>query len=199
MMNIFQYCKTDILISWAQQLSSQAKAKNDEFLLTRARMMLEAAEKKAEAEKDASTLLSLRHMLADQYSAASLYGLASKYYGMLLLTATDPNEKEQLTARLLDVDLRSGQAESARQLLANILLSSDIKPNTEISNVINNYFSQNQDAPAAKQIFLAFAAVKITSKNPRPLWSAQLANWQKLLKITSGASSESNIPSDQNY
>ena len=199
MMNIFQYCKTDVLISWAQQLSSQAKTKNDEFLLTRARMMLEAAEKKAEAEKDTGTLLSLRRMLADHYAAASLYGLASKYYGMLLLTTTDPNEKEQLTARLLDVDLHSGQVESARQLLANVLLSSDIKPDTVISNVLNNYFSQNQDAPAAKQIFLSLAAVKITSNNLRPLWSAQLQDWRKLLKITSVVPSESNTPSDQNY
>ena len=198
MMNIFQYCKTEVLISWAQQLSSRAKLKKDEFLLTRARIMFEAAEKKAETEKDTATLLTLRRMLADQYAATSLYGLAAKYYGMLLLSATDPNEKEQLTAKLLDVDLRSGQIESAKQLLANVLLSSDIHPDTAVAKVLNNYFSQNQDAQMAKQMFLSFAVINIAPNNPRPQWSGQLESWQKLLEVTSSAAAESNTPADHN-
>jgi HEAT repeat protein len=198
MMNIFQYCKTDVLISWAQQLSSQAKLKKDEFLSTRARMMLEAAEKKAETEKDTATLLSLRRMLADQYAATSLYGLAAKYYGMLLLATTDPNEKEQLTAKLLDVDLRSGQIESAKQLLANVLLSSDIPGDTAAAKVLNNYFSQNQDVQMAKQMFLSFTSINIAPNNSRPQWSGQLGNWQKLLEAASAAVAESNTPADHN-
>jgi HEAT repeat protein len=206
MINIFQYCKTDVLLSWARQLSSQAKLKNDEFLHTRARALFEAAEKKAEAEQDANMLTSLRRTLAEYYADASLYGPAAKYYGMLLQTATDPNEKEKLTAGLFNVDLRSGQVESAKQLLTNILLSTDIKPNMEISKVLNSYFSQSQDPKAAKQMFLAFAAIKIPAENPRPLWSAQIADWRELLKITSTAPAPvgpnvpagPNIPADAN-
>ncbi len=200
MMNIFQYCRTDVLLSWAQQLSSQAKLKNDEFLHTKARALFEAAEKKAETEQDANTLTSLRLTLAEYYSDASLYGPAAKYYGMLLQTITDPNEKEKLTAGLFNVNLRSGQVESAKQLLTNVLLSSDIKPNMEISKVLNSYFSQSQDSKTAKQMFLAFAAIKIPAENPRPLWSAQIANWRELLKITSTSPApvEPNIPADAN-
>ncbi|MDD5011970.1 MAG: HEAT repeat domain-containing protein, partial [Phycisphaerae bacterium] len=157
MMNIFQYCKMEVLLSWAQQLSSQAKSKNDEFLLARTRLLLEAAEKKAEAEQNGDTLISIRRMLAEYYSESSLYGLAAKYYGMLLQTAADPNEKRQLTVSLLDVNLRSGQSESVKQLLANVLLSSDIRPNSEISQVLNDYFTQNMNTQTTKQIFFAVA------------------------------------------
>jgi hypothetical protein len=137
-------------------------------------------------------------MLADQYAATSLYGLAAKYYGMLLLATTDPNEKEQLTAKLLDVDLRSGQIESAKQLLANVLLSSDIPGDTAAAKVLNNYFSQNQDVQMAKQMFLSFTSINIAPNNSRPQWSGQLGNWQKLLEAASAAVAESNTPADHN-
>ncbi len=195
MMNIFQYCKTDVLVSWAQQLSNQAKLKKDEFLLARARILFETAEKKAEAEQDVNTLTSLRRTLAEHYAASSLYGLATKYYGMLLLVATDPNEKEQLTAKLLDVNLRAGQTESAKQLLANVLLSSDIGPDAEISKVLDRYFSEKQEKEVAKQILLALSTIKVPVNAPRPLWSSRLDSWQKLLKAVPA---ESNAPSDQN-
>ena len=204
MMNIFQYCKTEVLLSWAQQLSSQAKSKNDEFLLARTRALLEAAEKKAEAEQDANTLTSLRRMLAEHYAETSLYGLAAKYYGMLLLAATDPNEKEQLTANLLNVNLYSGQTESVKQLLSNILLSSDIGPNAKISNVLDKYFkislvsSIYPKYETAKQMFSAIAAIKTPTDNPRPLWSGQIEDWRKLFKIDSATPAGPNTPAEPN-
>ncbi|MFA5291677.1 MAG: hypothetical protein WC496_01435 [Phycisphaerae bacterium] len=201
MMNIFQFCKTDVLISWAQQLSSLAKSKKDEFLLARSRALFEAAEKKAETEQDANSLFSLRRTLAEHYAATSLYGLAAKYYGMLLLTTTDPNEKEQLTAKLLEVNLRSGQTESAKQLLANVLLSSDIGPDKEISKVLDKYFTENNQSQAAKQIFRALVAVQIPAGGKYPLWSGQIKKWQKLLAIASIVPAGPNtpaVPADQN-
>jgi len=201
MMNIFQFCKTDVLISWAQQLSSLAKSKKDEFLLARARALFEAAEKKAETEQDVNSLVSLRRTLAEHYAAASLYGLAVKYYGMLLLTVTDPNEREQLTAKLLQVDLRSGQTESAKQLLANALLSSDIGPDEEFSKVLDKYFSENQESEAAKQILRALAAVEIPAGSKYPLWSGQMKKWKKLLEVSSVMPAGPNtpaVPADQN-
>ena len=198
MMNIFQYCKTDVLIVWAQQLFSQAKTKNDDFLFTKARAILEAAEKKAETEQNSAALNKIRNMLAEYYASASLYGLAAKYYGMLLLTATDPNNKEQLTAGLLNVNLRSGQTESVKQLLANTLLSSDIKPDSAVAKVVNNYFTNNPNDQMAKQMFSALAATKLPADSKRPLWTKQLEEWGKLLKITYPAPAEPNVPAGPN-
>jgi HEAT repeat protein len=198
MMNIFQYCKMEVLLSWAQQFSSQAKSKNDDFLLTRTRLLLETAEKKAEAEQNGDTLISIRRMLAEYYSESSLYGLAAKYYGMLLQTAADPNEKRQLTVKLLDVNLRSGQSESVKQLLANVLLSSDIRPNSEIARVLNDYFTQNPNTQTTKQMFFAVAAVKSSEGASRPLWSKQVKDWQKLLQIDSLIPAAPNTPAEPN-
>ncbi len=198
MMNIFQYCKMQILLSWAQQFSSQAKSKNEDFLLARTRLLLEAAEKKAEAEQNGDTLISIRRMLAEHYAESSLYGLAAKYYGMLLQTAADPNEKRQLTARLLDVNLRFGQTESVKQLLANVLLSSDIRPNSVISRVLNDYFTQNPNTQTIKQMFFAIASINLPQDTPRPLWFKQVKDWQKLLQIDSIIPASPNTPAEPN-
>jgi hypothetical protein len=125
-----------------------------------------------------------------------LYGLAAKYYGMLLQTAADPNEKQQLTSKLLDVNLRSGQTESVKQLLSNILLSSDIGPNAKVSKVLNNYFSENQNAQTIKQMFFAIAAIKLPADNPCPLWSRQIESWRELLKIDSVVPAGPNTPAE---
>ncbi|OHB49610.1 MAG: hypothetical protein A2Y10_15635 [Planctomycetes bacterium GWF2_41_51] len=183
MMNIFQYCKTDILITWAQRLSVQSKSKNDDLLLVKSRTLFEMAEKKAEAQQDANTLMVLRRTLADSYAEAKQYAQAAKYLGMLLQSAADSNDREYLTSRLLEVNIYDGQAESAKQLIANILLSSDIGEDKKVSNVLNQYFSDNQDKERCSKIFRAIASIQLSDAAKYPLWTAQIVKWRTLLKI----------------
>jgi len=186
MMNIFQYCKTDILISWGQKLYDQAKFKNDALLAAKARGLFEAAEKKADTEQDANTLTSLRHILADCYADASLYAQAAKYYGILLQAAVDVNEKENLTARLLDVNIRDGQTDAAKQLLTNILLSGDIGADNKMCQVLDKYFSENQDRDRIRKIFNAITSIKLPAPaaGKYPLWTVQVSKWRNMLKIS---------------
>ncbi|HAL45646.1 MAG TPA: hypothetical protein DCP47_07010 [Phycisphaerales bacterium] len=178
MMNIFQYCQTDVLIIWGQNLAAKAKSKNDEILFTKSRMLFEAAEKKAEAQQDANTLVSLRHRLADAYSDTMLYVPAAKYYGMLLQDVSDPNEKETLTARLLDVNIRGGQIESAKQLLTNVLLTGDIDENRQVAQVLDKYFSDNRGKERAAKILRSIASIEIAKPQNYPQWTLLIAKWR---------------------
>ncbi len=198
MMGIFQQCKAAVSLAWAQKFSRQSKAKNDEFLLTRARTLFETAEKKAEAEQDMKLLFSVRYAMAEHYTGTGLYGLAAKYYGTLLQSGSDPNQVSQITSKLLDVDLRSSQTESAKQLVANFLLSEDLSPDAEITRVLDDYFTANQNSRQAGQTFLALASIKVSDQNPRPLWFKQLESWKTFVKIPSETSAEPNAPAEPN-
>lgn len=198
MMNIFQHCKADVMLAWAQKFSRQSKAKNDDFILAKTRTLFETAEKKAEAEQDMQLLFSVRYSMAEHCADAGLYGLAAKYYGLLLQSGSDPNQTSQLTARLLDVNLRSGQTESVKQLVANVLLSEDLLPDVEISKALSNYFTTNQNSEQAGQIFLALVSIKVPVDSPRPFWSKQLEDWKSLVKISPKASAEPNMPAEPN-
>ncbi|MEN6384635.1 MAG: hypothetical protein ABFD79_05505, partial [Phycisphaerales bacterium] len=181
MMNIFQYCQTDVLITWGQKFSEKAKTKKDETFLAKSRILLETAEKKAEAQQDANTLTSLRRKLADSYSGASLYVQAAKYYGILLQNTADANEKEDLTAKLLNVNIRGGQSESAKQLLANILLSGDIGSDNRMCKVLENYFREAKSKEAASKVLRAITSIEVPNPKKYLLWSDELIKWRVLL------------------
>jgi HEAT repeat protein len=198
MMNIFQHCKADIMLVWAQKFSQQSKVKNDEFLLARTRTLFEAAEKKAETEQDTKLLFSVRYSMAQHYADAGLYDLAAKYYGVLLQSSSDPNQISRLTTKLLDVDLRWGRTDSVKQLVANFLLSADISPDAEITGVLDDYFAANRDSRQAEQILLALASIKVSDQDPRPLWFKHLEDWKALIKITPSASVEPNVSAGPN-
>ena len=193
MMNIFQYCKADALLLWAERLAASAKTKNDEIVLTRTRALFEAAEKKAEAEQNAELLFSIRRSMAKHYNDSGLYGQAAKYYGLLLQSNLDPNETPIITARLLDVHLRSGQTESAKQIIANTLLSSDILPGSDIAKILNDYFTANQTSETAKQMLQAFVSIKMPAGIERLAWDKQTGKWKKLFNLEQTAA-EPNAP-----
>ncbi len=192
MMNIFQYCPTDVLITWGQKLSAKAKTKKDDILQTKSRMLFEAAEKKAEAEQDVNALNRLQRKLADSYADALLYVPAAKYYGVLLQNTSDPNEKEELTARLVDVNIRGGQIESVKQLLTNMLLAGDIGPDRKVAEILNKYFSENRGKDRAGKLLRTLAAIELPKNAQYPMWTDQMARWRVM------SANASKTPADPN-
>jgi hypothetical protein len=143
-------------------------------------------------------LFSVRDSMAQYCADTGLYDLAAKYYGMLLQSSSDPNQTSRITAGLLDVNLRSGRTESVKQLVANFLLSADLLPDAEIAEVLDNYFTANQNSQQAGQTFLAIASINVSVDNPRPFWSSQLEGWKTLVKITPNIPGEPNVSAESN-
>jgi len=147
-------------------------------------------------------LFSIQYAMADFCAQGQLYDLAAKYYGTLLQENPDPNQTSVITAKLLNVRLRSGQAEFAKQIVANFLLSADLSSDGPMSKVLDDYFTASQ-SPDSGQIYLALASIK-TSGNQRPSWNKQLEAWKKYVKFAPekptepNVSEEPNIPSESN-
>ncbi|MBN1787067.1 MAG: hypothetical protein JW806_01580 [Sedimentisphaerales bacterium] len=193
MMNIFQHCHADVLFKWVQEFAFLAKTKKNELILARTRALFEMAEKKAEADQDMQLLFSIRYSMAQYCSDLEWYDLAAKYYGILLQSGFDPAQAPQITAKLLNVHLYSGQAEAVKQIVTNFLLSSDFLPDAELAMVLNDYFMKNKDAQQSKRIFDAIASIKIPADNPRPLWTAQLEEWEVFMKLILKMKEDPNI------
>jgi len=97
---------------------------------------------------------------------------------MLLQDVSDPNEKETLTARLLDVNIRGGQIESAKQLLTNVLLTGDIDENRQVAQVLDKYFSDNRGKERAAKILRSIASIEIAKPQNYPQWTLLIAKWR---------------------
>jgi hypothetical protein len=80
-------------------------------------------------------------------------------------------------AQLLDVYLRWKNIESAKQLITNRLLSSDIDSNSPLVSTVTNYFD-GQDSKTDPNILLGPLS-RLALKENRPLWNAQLKKWQQ--------------------
>lgn len=191
MMNIFQYCKADVLLSWAEKMAGDAKTKNDEIVLTRTRALFEAAEKKADVEKNAELLISIRRAMAKHYGDSGLYVQAAKYYGLLLQSNIDSGEVPAVTTKLLDAHLRSGQTESAKQIVTNMLLSSDISSDAAVAKIIDGYFTSNRNSETAKQMLQLFASIQMPVGIDRPAWNRQIEKWQNLFNPKAA---DANVP-----
>ena len=198
MMNIFQHCKADVLLAWAQKFAGRQRQKTMSLLLQEQEFCLKQPKKRRKPSRICSFCFLCGTLWRITVPAQRLYGLAAKYYGILLQSSPDPNQTSEITAKLLDVHLRSGQIESVKQIVANFLLSADLLPDAEITKVLDNYFTANQNSEQAGQTFLALASIKISDHNPRPFWSKQLESWKALVKITSNVLAEPNIPAEPN-
>jgi len=179
MMDIFQHCDADLLVQWARRFQTNP-AQNDfdgQLRRQRAQNLLELAEKKAQAGGDEALLGLIRYRLAETYNNAQLYGLAAKYYGIILENCSDPNERDRIVAAMLAVHLHAGQVESAKQLMANILLTRDLQPEGLILKTLKDYFSSAQKNRTIQQVLTAFASIE-TADSPRPLWQQYLEEWQ---------------------
>jgi hypothetical protein len=91
--------------------------------------------------------------------------------------------------------LRSGQTESAKQIVTNTLLSSDIPPDAVIAKILDSYFTSNRSSETAKQILQSLASIQMPAGIERPAWNQQTAKWQKL--FIEKAVAEPNVPADK--
>ena len=197
MMNIFQHCQSDILFNWAKIISETTTAGKETLISTKVQTLLELAETKAEAEKNTALLKPIRQSLAQRYTQSASYGLAAKYYGILIQDSTDTNERSILTNNMLEVHLLAGQVESAKQLVANILLTGDISGDSLTAQALNKHFTQNKNSQISEQILTAIGTIEITAANPRPQWQQLLANFKTLLTKPAETADQPNAPIPQ--
>ena len=180
-MNISHRCGAETVLTYAKWFLNMPNTNKDELASNKAAAMLELAEKKAMAEKNQQLLKAVRETMARQYKEDNNYDLAAKYLGILLQGASDPNQRDQITKNLLEVNLASGKIEPAKQLIANTLLQRDLSTDEPITKSLNIYLTRPND-PNSEKIFKAIESIEISEDLPRPLWQGQLELWKKLFE-----------------
>jgi hypothetical protein len=177
MLKIFKRSDTETIAQWFKQLRDKIADNKltDEQMLA----FLETAEGKIAAEKNPKLLPDIQKEMARLYKQRADYERAAKYYGILLKSNPPLSEQEKDTymAQLLDVYLRWKNIESAKQLITNRLLSSDIDSNSPLISTVTNYFG-GQDNKTDPNILLGPLS-RLALKENRPLWNAQLKKWQQ--------------------
>jgi hypothetical protein len=131
-------------------------------------------EQKATAENQTAILKELRMKMAEHYRGTGQYDKAAKYLGMLLVE-TEGNERENVLAVLVEVELRAGWFSSVAELVANRLLEKDLTPDDAVSQVISGFLADSANSAEAKALLEVLGSIKTTQE--RPIWASELENW----------------------
>ncbi len=108
--------------------------------------------------------------------------------GLLREMTEDPQQKQDVLIRLLDVYLRWPNAEKVRDLVHNRLLEGDMEPNDIIAGSIDRYFSAGTDAN------LVLKQLRTIEIEDRPMWQKQIENWTEQFNQLQKAEAEPNEP-----
>ena len=190
MLKIFKRSDCAVVYEWISKL----EAKNNDGKLTGEQMLLllETAEAKITAEKNAKMLRDVQLRLSKIYRASGDYEKAAKYIGILLQGETIPREKEARLAELLDVYLKWPNIESAAQLLSNRLLEEDLGENNPLIISIENCLVSLPAGTDPNTILGPLRKIQIADS--RPKWTKQIQKWSAQFR---GKSSEPNKPKDK--
>ena len=186
MMKIFRRCKADVVYQWLSNL--EKKKITDEQL----KSFLELAEKRLESENKTDWAEVARRKLADLYRQSGQYDLAAKYYGLLFASTQAGPERDVIVAALLDVRLKSGNIEAAKNLIANRLLEKELDSNDVFVTRIEEYLKDAGGTEAKKFIDLLG---QIEAKD-KVVWAEQLQQWHQTFVSAEKISPEVNDVSD---
>ena len=176
MLRIFKRLDAAVLGEWIGKFES----KSSKTVLSDAQRisLLEMAEGKADGENRLEMLKDIRKKLADAYSKSGKYEQAAKRLG-LLYEAAEPDEKEAVSADLLDVYLRWPNLEDAKDLVENFLLQGDLEPNSVVILSIDKYLKEPPGGADPNAVLGALAGIKIPDSDARPMWAEQLKLWSE--------------------
>ncbi len=175
MLKIFKRTDIETLGRWIDRLDAkliEGKLLDEQMLL-----FFETVEGKAATEKNAKMLIDIRSRMARLYKKNGNYERAAQYYGILLNSnpELDEKEKEVLLAELLDAYLSWPNMEQAEQLINNRVLSEDLEPGSQFVNTIEFYLINPSAINDANGLFELLCQMEIPQD--RPKWAEQIQKW----------------------
>jgi len=191
MLKIFNRTDVETLGIWIDRLD--AKLMEGKLLDEQMLLFFETAEGKAATEKNVKMLGDIRSKMARLYKSSGNYERAAQYYGVLLSSNPDMDEKEKkvLLAELLDVYLRWPNIEQAKQLIHNRVLAEDLEPESQFVNTIEFHLINPSAINDANSLFELLCQMEIPQD--RPEWAEQIQKWSVLFIKTRP---EPNIPGE---
>jgi HEAT repeat protein len=173
--NILARQTAAVVLDWGRKLvTGEDKA-------GRARTLLETAEKKADVDKDAATLLGARRSLVDLYLKKKDYPKVVEYCNLLLASTTDPAQQQDLQVKILDSSLRSANTAKVVEMISAKLAAADIRTEDVYVAALARFFA-DPDVTAESKTTVLDAISAIKGEETKPNWAAQLALWRQMLR-----------------
>ena len=177
MLKIFKRSDAAVLNDWVARFDSQAfKTRlSDEQGVS----FLEIAEQKAVSENKPEMLKAVRATLAQLYTRDGKFEQAAKYLGLMRESAETAEEKEAISAKLLDVYLKWPNVDAAAKLVEHSLLEEDLDPNGVIVLSIDSHLIDPGVGADPNEILETLAQIQLPEA--RPKWAEQLKGWWQQL------------------
>jgi hypothetical protein len=131
-------------------------------------------ELKAGKVNDNKLVNNIKLKLVDIYEQLNQSEKAVKYYADLIASDLNKDQKDILTAGLLNLYLKEGQLDAAISLISNQLLVKDLGAEGPIGKVILDFM--RSDAPNANNFAEKLAAIDYEKSGKRPKWKELLSS-----------------------
>lgn len=180
MRSIFERSETPVLLEWADKFSSDANSvrPGNEGLL----QLLQMAEQKAVQQNEQDLARQSRLKLGDLHSRLSRLQEAARYYGMVAASIQQPQQRDAVLGKLLDVNLRAANTAAVKELVANRLLEkTDIGQDDIFVVRLDAYFANPPGQAEAKALLDTLSS--LPNDKPRPNWTGRIQRWQQQLGL----------------
>ncbi|MHC4355017.1 MAG: HEAT repeat domain-containing protein [Planctomycetota bacterium] len=174
MMGIFNSSGADVLNKWVWLAAEAGKTKliNEQKIL-----FLEIAESKAEGEKKADMLKTVRIRLAEIHSKMSQFDKAAEYWKKVQEAAgTTQQEKDAAVVKRLDAYLSGSKPELAAQLVAEMLAKQDLDRESPLLKSIEEHLAKPGNGLDPNDVMSKLTAIEAPKE--RPKWGQWLKEWQ---------------------
>jgi len=165
MLKIFEGADIELLSQWTGQIGTVEPVRQIGFY--------EILEAKARAADNPELVKNVQKQLAGLYAESGDFHQARKYLADVIKQEADPQEKERLTAELLQLFLKNRQTDAVKSLVENQLMERDIGSDSSLGQVLLDYVkAESGDSQA---LIGELGEIK-------PAKSADRPKWQELLK-----------------
>jgi hypothetical protein len=173
MLKIFRGSEPAVVFEWKDKFSGSQPPK--ELSVDRMIAFLEVFESKAQSAGDAAKLEDARVRLAEIHMERGNYQQAGDYFGMLRESVDKPEQKREILAELLRVNLHLPDLKAARNLLSNSLLEGDLGEDSEMVKVIEEFLGRGKPVGPQKLVGV-LKEIDFPDKG-RTKWQQQLEKW----------------------
>jgi hypothetical protein len=190
MFKIFGRCSADVLDSWMNKLDQQANQSLPSYDQKLSFLML--VEKRADSDKDAARLKTVRERLFSLYASGNSAAKAAEYVTLLLGAATNDTERQATTTTLTNVCLSSPSpnVDMAASLIEKYLEDRDLDAESALAKSIKSYMNEPPAGVDPNVLLDRLTQIKVKDRTARGSWQQQLLQWLAKAKRPAEAEKE---------
>ncbi len=176
MLGIFRQSSSELAQKWLDRFieADYRSRLSDEQMID----FLDIAQRRAVSAEDDSLIMRTREKLSELYAEKGEYDKAVEHVVLLREATDDEQRKTALLNQQIELNLRAGNAEAVKNLIANQLLENDLGGNDKIIQILEGYFD-DAESEQAMQVLAALENIDISDYD-RPEWDEHIDRWSAI-------------------